>query len=139
MASAHKATVDTPHGPRICFEATVQSGEGRKPLVARFGGIPLSRKRIAILADRQPTMASPQNEQNELVRRLLAGQCEICSAQRGLQIHRLRKLADLNRPGRPDRPPWVVLMARRKRKTLVVCSACHHDIHAGRGTALPRK
>jgi hypothetical protein len=30
-------------------------------------------------------------------------------------------------------------MARRKRKTLVVCSACHHDIHAGRGRVLPRK
>jgi hypothetical protein len=81
-------------------------------------------------------MASPYNE---LVHRLLAGKCELCQARHGLQVHHLRKLADLHRPGQPDRPPWVVQMARRKRKTLVACSACHHDIHAGRGTALPRK
>jgi group II intron reverse transcriptase/maturase len=136
MARAHKATINTPHGPRVCFEAVVRRDAGRRPLVARFGGIPLIRKRTAVLTDRQPTMASPENE---LVRRLLAGKCEICEAGDGLQVHHLRKLADLNRPGRPDRPPWVVLMARRRRKTLVVCSACHHDIHAGRGRTLPRQ
>jgi Reverse transcriptase (RNA-dependent DNA polymerase)/Type II intron maturase len=133
MARAHKATIDTPAGPRRCFEAVVQRGAGRKPLVARFGGIPLIRKRTAVLTDQQPSMTS---RYNELIHRLLAGKCEICEARTGLQVHHLRKLADLDRPGRPDRPPWVVLMARRKRKTLVVCSACHHDIHAGRGKAL---
>jgi group II intron reverse transcriptase/maturase len=136
MARTYKATIDTPEGPRICFEAVVRRDGGRQPLVARFGGIPLIRKRTAVLADRQPTMASPYNE---LVHRLLAGKCELCQARHGLQVHHLRKLADLHRPGRPDRPPWVVQMARRKRKILVACSACHHDIHAGRGAALPRK
>ncbi|MGH3833025.1 MAG: hypothetical protein ACRDRS_21745 [Pseudonocardiaceae bacterium] len=33
-----------------------------------------------------------------------------------------------NKPGRPQRPPWVHLMAMRKRKTLVVCETCHQDI-----------
>jgi group II intron reverse transcriptase/maturase len=136
MARRYRATITTPDGPRRCFEVVVQRDAGRKPLVARFGGIPLIRTRTAVLADRQPTMTSPANE---LIRRLMAGKCEICEARGGLQVHHLRKLADLNKPGHPDRPPWVVLMARRKRKTLVVCSACHHDIHAGRGTALPRK
>ncbi|QDN93437.1 reverse transcriptase/maturase family protein [Streptomyces sp. RLB3-6] len=136
MARAFKATISTPVGPRVCFEAVVQRGTGRKPLVARFGGVPLIRKRTAVLTDRRPTMASPGNE---LIHRLLAGKCEICDAGNGLQVHHLRKLADLNRPGRPDRPPWMTLMAARRRKTLVVCSACHHDIHAGRGSALPRK
>jgi Reverse transcriptase (RNA-dependent DNA polymerase) len=136
MARAHQATITTADGPPQVLRGRGAARRGRRPLVARFGGIPLIRKRTAVLADRQPTMTSPANE---LIRRLMAGECELCEARSGLEVHHLRKLADLNKPGQPDRPPWVVLMARRKRKTLVVCSACHHDIHAGRGTALPRK
>jgi hypothetical protein len=30
-------------------------------------------------------------------------------------------------------------MAQRKRKTLVVCARCHHDIHTGRATTTTRK
>src|SRR4051812_1553146 len=136
MARRYRATITPPDGPRRCFEVVVQRDAGKKPLVARFGGIPLIRKRTAVLTDQRPTMASPGNE---LIHRLLAGKCEICGAGKGLQVHHLRKLADLNRPGRPDRPPWMTLMAARRRKTLVVCSPCHHNIHAGRGSALPRK
>ena len=29
-----------------------------------------------------------------------------------------------------DRLPWAVLMATKRRKTLVVCTACHDVIHA---------
>ncbi|MEK8143779.1 hypothetical protein NKH18_36400 [Streptomyces sp. M10(2022)] len=39
MANRYKTTIKTPQGPRRCFEARVER-EGRKPLVARFGGIP---------------------------------------------------------------------------------------------------
>jgi hypothetical protein len=53
MATKHKAKIDTPHGPRTCFEARIER-DGRKPLVARFGGIPLQRQRSARLIDRQP-------------------------------------------------------------------------------------
>ncbi|WP_328843325.1 enoyl-CoA hydratase/isomerase family protein [Streptomyces sp. NBC_00258] len=49
-----------------------------------------------------------------------------------LSAMHVRKLADLNKPGRPERPPWVHLMAMRKRKTLAVRERCHQDIHAGR-------
>ncbi|WP_406419612.1 hypothetical protein [Streptomyces sp. NBC_01614] len=56
----------------------------------------------------------------------------------GRGFQHVRKLADLNRPGRPERPSWVHLMAMRKRKTLVVCERCHQDIHAGRSTASVR-
>ena len=134
MARTYKTVIDTPDGPRTCFQAHAHR-EGKRPLVARFGGIPLKRKRTAVLADRQPIMAT---RHNELIHRLLAGKCELCEARDGLQVHHLRKLADLNKPGRPERPPWVVLMARRRRKTLVVCSACHHDIHNGRATTTTR-
>ena len=45
-----------------------------------------------------------------------------------VQVHQIRKLADLEKPG-PERPEWMSLMARRRRKTLVVCGPCHADIH----------
>ena len=51
--------------------------EGRKPLVARFGGIPLKRQRTAVLTDQRPVLAS--TERNELIHRLLAEHCEICA------------------------------------------------------------
>nr|WP_231921021.1 group II intron reverse transcriptase/maturase [Micromonospora narathiwatensis] len=137
MARKYKASIDTPDGPRTCFQVTVQRDRGRKPLVARFGGIPLKRQRTAVIADLKPIMATVRR--NELIHRLLAGQCELCEGRIGLQVHHIRKLADLDKPGRPERPSWVHLMAKRRRKTLVVCETCHQDIHAGRATATTRK
>jgi group II intron reverse transcriptase/maturase len=137
MARKYKASIDTPDGPRTCFQVTVHREQGKKPLVARFGGIPLTRKRTAVVTDLNPIMATGKG--NELIRRLVARRCELCETRIGLQVHHIRKLADLNKPGRPERPPWVYLMAKRKRKTLVVCEQCHQDIHAGRATATTRK
>jgi len=137
MAHKYKATTATTDGPRACLQVTVQRDQGRKPLVARFGGIPLTRQRTAVITDRKPPLATVKR--NELIHRLMAGRCEMCKSPTGLQVHHVRKLADLARPGRPDRPAWVMLMAKRKRKTLVVCEHCHHDIHAGRATVTTRK
>jgi hypothetical protein len=136
MAAKYKAVIDTPDGPRTCFQVIVHRDRGRKPLVARFGAIALKRKRTAALADLSPTMAS--TKRNELIHRLLAECCEICQSRTNIEVHHVRKLADLNRPGRPDRPAWVHLMAKRRRKTLVICRAFHEDIHAGRANAPTR-
>jgi hypothetical protein len=89
------------------------------------------------MTDLKPIMATVKR--NELIHRLLAGRCELCEKRIGLQVHHIRKLADLNKPGRPQRPSWVHLMAKRQRKTLVVCEQCHQDIHTGRATATTRK
>ena len=43
--------------------------------------------------------------------------------------NRLRCLKALGKPG-PGRPAWTALMARMRRKTLIVCAACHDWIHA---------
>ncbi|MBV9023386.1 MAG: maturase [Streptomycetaceae bacterium] len=137
MARKYKSTIETPEGPRHCIQVTVPRDRGRKPLVARFGGIPLKRQRTAVLTDKRPVMASAKR--NELIHRLLAECCEICEARTDLEVHHVRKLADLNRPGRRDKPAWMHLMAKRRRKTLVICRRCHEDIHAGRGTTPPRK
>lgn len=137
MARKYKASIDTPDGARTCFQVTAHREQGKKPLVARFGGIPLTRKRTAVMTDLKPIMATVKS--NELIRRLVAGQCELCEGRIGPQVHHIRKLADLNKPGRPERPSWVHLMAMRKRKTLVVCEKCHQDIHTGRATTTTRK
>ena len=42
MAARYKTVTETPHGPRACFEVRTER-EGRKPLVTRFGGIPLKK------------------------------------------------------------------------------------------------
>jgi group II intron reverse transcriptase/maturase len=132
MARKHKATITTPHGPRKGLQASVERGGGRKPLVARFGGIPLRRQKYAVLTDRQPVQATIRRK--ELIGRLLAGRCEICKDAGEVEVHHVRSLADLTRPGRPQ-PAWAQLMATRRRKTLIVCSACHTEIHAGQPTA----
>ena len=72
---------------------------------------------------------------SEIVDRLLADECELCEAEGNCEVHHIRKLADLSRSGQGDKPLWVKRMAARRRKTLVVCQHCHHEIHrTHRGT-----
>jgi group II intron reverse transcriptase/maturase len=131
-AAKYKAEVDTPYGPRTCFQATVERGGGRKPLVAQYGGIPLRWQKKAVLHDRQPGRAVGPKE---LVTRLLRGRCEICERSENVQVHHIRKLADLDKLGQPEKPAWAAIMAKRRRKTLVVCQRCHDNIHAGQHAA----
>lgn len=127
-AAKYKAKVETPYGPRTCFQAMIERGGGRKPLVAQYGGIPLRWQKTAVLQDRQPGRAVGPKE---LVTRLLAGKCEICERSENVQVHHIRKLADLDKLGQPEKPAWAAIMAKRRRKTLVVCQNCHDNIHAG--------
>ncbi len=123
MSARYKAKTATPYGQRTCFEATV-ARQGRKPLVARFGGIPLKRNRNAIPRDHVPTPI----RHREVVQRLLRGECEICQNTDDIQIHQIRRLADLTTQG-TTRPAWMDTMANKRRKTLILCGACHHAIH----------
>jgi Reverse transcriptase (RNA-dependent DNA polymerase)/Type II intron maturase len=134
MAARYKATISTPHGPRRCFQVSVER-DGRKPLTARFGGIPLRRQKKAVLHDRDPPPVIVRRK--ELIGRLLARRCEMCQRTGPpVQIHQIRKLADLAAPGQPP-PAWKRLMSQRRRKTLVVCDACHDAIHARHPPAIP--
>jgi hypothetical protein len=136
MARRYKATVETSHGPRRCFQVSVERGEGKKPLVARFGGIPLWRQRNAVLVDRAQALTErelvPQAvRRKELISRLLTGRCEVCGSTEEVQVHQIRKLADLVKPGQQAQPEWMKIMVRRRRKTLMVCRTCHTSIHGG--------
>ena len=48
-AAKYKAKVETPYGPRTCFEATVEHAGGRQPLVARDGALPVGVVRRVVL------------------------------------------------------------------------------------------
>jgi hypothetical protein len=96
-----------------------------------FGGIELRWQKHATLED-QPKMVY-SGLRSEIVQRLLAQKCELCESKEGpFQVHHIRKLADLDRPGQGEKPLWVKRMASRRRKTLVVCQRCHEDIHRER-------
>jgi group II intron reverse transcriptase/maturase len=127
MAARHKAKIATPHGPRTCFEALIER-DGRQPLVARFGGIPLHQRKTATVTDRQPIRVDYPHK--ELLTRLLAGTCEICQQPGEVEVHHIRKLKDLGAPG-PLQPQWAKAMADRRRKALVVCASCHSPAHIG--------
>jgi len=126
MKARHKAKIQTPHGLRTCFEATVQR-PGRKPLVARFGGIPLKRNKNAVPLDRVPDPTPHRHR--EIVKRLLRGACEICKQNTDIEVHQIRKLADLTGTGKTDRSEWMNIMTSKRRKTLMVCQPCHDTIH----------
>ena len=125
-AARYKAEADTSDGPRTCFEAR-RKREGRKDLVARFGGIPLRQDRRAVITDPAPVpVFAPRKE---LVHRLRKKRCELCEHGATVAVHQVARLADLGRAG-PGQPAWAALMARMRRKTLIVCNACHEHIHA---------
>lgn len=107
---------------------TIIHREGKKPLIASWGGIPLQRRMDSILND-NPYLY--WNGRTEIVQRLLAETCELCGSHQDIQVHHIRALKDLNQYGRPEKPLWVKTMAARHRKTLVVCRSCHKDIHCG--------
>jgi group II intron reverse transcriptase/maturase len=134
MAARYKATIDTPHGPRTCLRATVPR-TGRKPLTAIFGGIPLKRQPKAVLTDRKP----PPDiiiRRTELIQRLQAGRCEMCQHTGEVEVHHVGKLAHLKKAG-TSQPPWAQVMTQKRRKTLIVCAACHTRIHDRQPTATP--
>jgi group II intron reverse transcriptase/maturase len=124
----YQSTMETADGPRKGLQATVER-EGKRPLVARWGGFSLARNMKAILHD---TPAWTWGERSELEKRLLADTCDLCGSHEQIEVHHIRALKDLQRKGQRDRPKWMRIMAARRRKTLIVCRWCHDDIHAGR-------
>jgi group II intron reverse transcriptase/maturase len=124
----HKSTVLTPDGPRRCVVA-VHPRPGREPLVARFGGLRLKRQEGIPLKDIVPIR---RPRRTELLQRLLADKCEVCGSTERVEVHHVRKLADLKAEGRKALPDWAAIMIARQRKTLVLCHDCHVAVHAGK-------
>jgi hypothetical protein len=103
-AARYKAKVITGHGPRTCFEAR-RHREGKKDLVARFGGIPLRQDRRAVIHD--PAPAQIGHPRKELINRLLKRACELCEHGTTGQSTRSPCSSSSASPGRasPRGPP----------------------------------
>jgi hypothetical protein len=126
MAVRHRAKVITGDGPRTCFEAR-RKRTGKPDLVARFGGIILRQDRRAVITD--PAPVPVRVPRKELLMRLRKRECELCEAGTTVAVHQVTGLKELGKPG-PGQPTWATLMARMRRKTLIVCAPCHDWIHA---------
>jgi group II intron reverse transcriptase/maturase len=121
-------TVDGRTGKTLkCLKKVVER-EGKKPLVAMWGGISLSYDKDVTVED---TPYIVYGGRNELIKRLLANECELCGSKEFIKVHHVRKLSDLNMKGRKEKPVWAQIMSKRKRKTLVVCHKCHTAMHNG--------
>src|SRR5690349_18501517 len=96
--------------------------------MARCGGISRTRTPMARLND--PPYVD-KNSRSELLDRLRAAKCELCKSTKEVEVHHLRKLADLNIKGRREVPEGKKRMAAMHRKTLVLCRTCHAKLHAG--------
>jgi group II intron reverse transcriptase/maturase len=125
-AARHKATVQTSDGPRTCYEAR-RPRKDKPDLIARFGGINLRRDRTAVIRD--PAPAPAPYPRKELARRLRKRECELCETSAPVTVHQVAALRQLGKPG-PGQPAWAALMTKMRRKTLIVCTACHDHIHA---------
>jgi hypothetical protein len=128
-----QSKTQTPNGPRVSLKVTV-AREEKKPLVAIFGGLSLNRRKTA---GKDRINGPYYNTRSEIVERLLKNACDVCGSKEKVEMHHVRKLADLNKQGRREQPLWMKIMIARKRKSIPLCRRCHMDIHYDR-PRLPR-
>ncbi|MBO8084316.1 reverse transcriptase [Streptococcus suis] len=128
MLAKYKTTTTSTNGRTVPCLQVVVPREDKPPLVATWGGISLSYKKKAVIEDAPYQVYGGRTE---LIKRLLANKCELCGSEENIEVHHIRKLADLNKHNGKLVPKWKEVMSARCRKTLVTCRDCHHAIHNG--------
>lgn len=82
---------------------------------------------------KQPTVDIVENTliytgRTSMIDRLLVEKCEWCSIMGvPLEMHHIHKLKDLK-----GKKMWEQKMIARRRKTMALCTSCHHDLHNGK-------
>ena len=127
MAARHKAKIETSDGLRTCFEAR-KHREGKKDLVARFGGITLRQDRRAVIRDPAPVPARlpPQGAGQHGSANGNASSARPAPRWQSTRSPASRNSGSRDRASPRGPPSW----RRMRRKTLIVCAACHDWIHA---------
>lgn len=111
------------------YKYTTKSGKEGSTV---WGGFSLNRQRIHTATNMQDTIAEGHySERTDLIDRLIADKCEVCGKGGDCVVHHIRKLKDLKKRwrGKKAKPAYVLSMIALRRKTLVVCRECHHQIH----------
>jgi group II intron reverse transcriptase/maturase len=124
----YKTTIETVDGPARVLQVEVKR-EGKDSLFAHFGGIRLVRSMNYDVAEAPKQIF---NVRSQLIDRLMRDVCELCGSSVEVEMHHVKKLKNLHRMGRREKPEWMKRMIAMKRKTLAVCGVCHHLIHVGR-------
>ena len=104
--------------------------EGKKPLIATFGAIPLKRNPYPEKLN-ETDNRKLYGSRTELLKRIAAQVCEMCEESGDIEVHHVNKLKNLQKPGRRQKPAWQKRMIAIRRKTLMTCKNCHQAIHAG--------
>ena len=125
----YQGIVSTMHGDLKVLRATLPR-PGREPLVAEFGGLEVRWRKACPNCD--PSTTVKWNRRSELVKRLLVNVCELCGCPDFCEVHHIRKLSDIDRPGRRPKTEWERVMVARRRKTLVLCRKCHNAVDDGK-------
>jgi hypothetical protein len=97
IARKHYVRLNTPRGPRQCFQAQLERPE-RPPLTATFGEVQLNRERKAHITE--PKLLPVPRHGVELIRRVQTKRCELCDKTRiPVEAHQVKNLAALNPKG----------------------------------------
>ncbi|MGD0611283.1 MAG: reverse transcriptase domain-containing protein [Anaerolineales bacterium] len=131
MLGKYKTSIKTEKGKTLkCIQVRVNR-EGKKPLVATFGGFSMERKQFTTVYDQLPIPYNAKASRTEIIQRLLADKCEICGKTGDVEVHHIKAIKNVMGP-KNARTDWKRYMASRQRKTLVVCRECHYLISAGK-------
>lgn len=117
--------------PQRVMGITVEvARENRRPVTAWFGAKPIRFDKWATSGDVKRRLII---NRSELLERLLAEKCELCGSTEGIQVHHMRKLKDVKKQcsSHKEAPQWAAKMLNLGRKTLIVCTQCHREIHSG--------
>lgn len=131
LAHKHKSTTTQ-------FAKKLRQQAGGYALTCNVKGKPKAYK-LFRLADHQPSSTintkvdvTVHTEwltmgRTELISRLNANRCEYCGQVGGyMEVHHIRKMADVE----GKKQMWQKIMSAMRRKTLVLCVACHQQLHS---------
>lgn len=108
------------------FTVAYERRQGRKTTTFYRDGF--KRKEYATKFDNVSELPqySKYAKTNTLKQRVERHTCELCQKDcRNLEMHQVKKLKDLKGDAE-----WILLMCKKRRKTLVVCPECHSLIHS---------